>query len=328
MTDHRDAAFLRSILKSSSEIAIICTNLDGNILHWNTGAENIFGYTAKEVEGTQKIRLLYSSPESQETMGMAKTLLLEQQRVITREIRECTKSGKECWIKITLSPHSDQRGHIIGILGIAEDITTRKTAEAKLQQSLRATIHALINAVEAKDPYTAGHQQRVADLAVAIAQKMCAMDFARFSNDQLSGLSMAAKIHDLGKLAVPTEILSKPAQLSDAEFGLLKVHPQAGFDIIKDVDFPWPIADIILQHHEKRDGSGYPQGMNLIDICLDAQILTVADVVEAMVSHRPYRAALPLKETLQHIEEQMDFLYNQHVVAACLSLFREDGYEL
>jgi putative nucleotidyltransferase with HDIG domain len=174
--------------------------------------------------------------------------------------------------------------------------------------------------VEARDPYTAGHQRRVAALATAIAQEM------DLPEEQINGIHLAAIIHDLGKIQIPAEILSKPSKLSDIEFMLIKQHPQAGYDILKDVKFPWPIAEVILQHHERMDGSGYPQGLKSEQILLESKIMAVADVVEAMSSHRPYRAGLGIEAALDEIILGRGTRYDPQVADACVALFQEKKY--
>lgn len=189
-----------------------------------------------------------------------------------------------------------------------------------LQRSLEQSIQVIADTVDARDPYTAGHQRRVAELAVGIAREL------GLPEDKIHGIHLAAVIHDLGKIRVPAEILSKPGKLSDTELMLIKEHAQAGYDILKDVDFPWPIADIVRQHHEKLDGSGYPQGLKGAQILLESRIMTVADVVEAMSSHRPYRAALGIEVALKEIEQGRGSAYDPAVVDACLRLFREGRF--
>ena len=189
-----------------------------------------------------------------------------------------------------------------------------------LQRSLEQSIQVIADTVDARDPYTAGHQRRVAELAVAIGREL------HLPEDRIHGIHLAAVIHDLGKIHVPAEILSKPGKLSEIEFMLIKTHPQAGYDILKDVDFPWPIADIVRQHHEKLDGSGYPQGLKGAQILLESRIMTVADVVEAMASHRPYRAALGVEVALKEIERGRGSAYDPAVADACLKLFREGRF--
>ncbi|UCG79942.1 MAG: HD-GYP domain-containing protein, partial [Desulfobacterales bacterium] len=176
--------------------------------------------------------------------------------------------------------------------------------------------------VETRDPYTAGHQQRVAELARAIATEL------GISEDRIQGIRLAGVIHDIGKISVPGEILSKPGKISENELGIIKDHSQVGHDILKPVDFPWPIAQIVQQHHEKMDGSGYPGGVSGENILLEARILTVADVVEAMASHRPYRAALGIDVALSEISKGRGTLYDPKVVDACLRLFKDKGYQL
>ena len=183
-------------------------------------------------------------------------------------------------------------------------------------------IQAIALTVETKDPYTAGHQRRVSDLARAIAQEM------GVPIEKVDGVRMAGVLHDLGKISVPAEILSKPTKLTDIEYGLIKIHPQAGYDILKEVEFPWPIAQIVLQHHERLNGSGYPQGLKGDEILLEARIIMVADVVEAMASHRPYRPGLGLDKALGEISGNKGILYDPAVVDACLKLFTQKGFEL
>ncbi|MDD5332608.1 MAG: PocR ligand-binding domain-containing protein [Rhodoferax sp.] len=185
-----------------------------------------------------------------------------------------------------------------------------------LRQSLEQSIQAIASTVEIRDPYTAGHQRRVSDLASAIALEM------GLPEEQIHGIQLAATIHDLGKIQIPAEILSKPGKLSDVEFMLVRTHPKAGYNILKDVKFPWPIADIVLQHHERQDGSGYPQGLKGTEIALGARIIAVADVVEAMQSHRPFRPSLTLEKALNEIEQQRGQKYDQTAADACLALWR------
>jgi PAS domain S-box-containing protein len=200
-----------------------------------------------------------------------------------------------------------------------------EAAKAQHQEDLRAaleqTIHVMAETVDQRDPYTAGHQRRVADLCMRIAQKLGLPD------DRAHGLHLAASIHDLGKIGIPAEILSKPGLLTPTQFNLLKEHAQLGYDILKNVAFPWPIADMILQHHERLDGSGYPHGLKGDAISLEARILAVADIAEAMSSHRPYRAAKGVDAALDEILAQRGTHYDAQVVDACVRVFREDGYE-
>ncbi len=192
----------------------------------------------------------------------------------------------------------------------------------QIHNTLLQTIKAIALTVEKRDPYTSGHQQRVSDLAVAIANKM------DLDIDTVEGIRLGAIIHDLGKVYIPSEILNRPGKLNPTEFELIKTHSQVGYDIVKDVEFPWPVATMILQHHERMDGSGYPVGVSGDQILLESRIIAVADVVEAMASHRPYRPSMGLDKALQEIKDHKGTLYDADVVDACVRLFETDKYSL
>ena len=217
----------------------------------------------------------------------------------------------------------------MGILSVVRDITARKEAEGKLHQSLdslkraiNTTIQVLVSALESRDPYTTGHQSRAADLACAITTEM------GLDQDKIEGIRMASIIHDIGKLAVPTEILAKPGKLTDIEFLLIKQHSQTGYDMLKDVESPWPLAQIVHQHHERMNGTGYPKNLKGDEILLESRILAVADVVEAISSDRPYRPSLGIDFALDEIDKNKGVLYDDVVANACLNLFREKGFQL
>jgi HD-GYP domain-containing protein (c-di-GMP phosphodiesterase class II) len=197
----------------------------------------------------------------------------------------------------------------------------RDTLES-LRKSMSAAIQVMVATVEARDPYTAGHQIRSADLARAIATEM------GLPREKIEGLRMAGSIHDIGKISIPAEILSKPTKLSEIEFSLIKAHAQRGYEMLKDVESSWPLAEIVYQHHERMDGSGYPRHLKGDDICIEARILCVADVVEAMASHRPYRPGLGIDAALAEIEKNRGICYDDAVANACLRLFREKGFKL
>ncbi|MCK9364589.1 MAG: transporter substrate-binding domain-containing protein [Syntrophales bacterium] len=226
-------------------------------------------------------------------------------------------------------PILNAKGEPEYLLGISEDITERKQAERRLQDTLESlrkavgtTIQVISSTVEARDPYTSGHQIRSADLARAIAMEM------GLPQDKINGIRMAGSIHDIGKISIPAEILSKPTKLSDLEFSLIKEHARRGYEMLKDLESPWPLAEIVYQHHERMDGSGYPRNLIGDDILIEARILSVADVVEAMASHRPYRAGLGIEAALNEIEKNSDIIYDKTVAEACLRLFREKGFKL
>jgi len=209
------------------------------------------------------------------------------------------------------------------------DIADRKQMEEKLQNTLNSlrkavsmTITVLVSAIEVRDPYTAGHQRQTANLARAIAAEM------GLPLEMADGIRMAGYIHDIGKLSIPAELLSKPSKLSAIEFALIKQHAQSGYEILKDVESPWPLAEMVYQHHERMDGSGYPRNLQGNDIIIEARILAVADVVEAMASHRPYRPSLGIDLALAEIEKNRGIIYDNDVVDACIVLFREKGFKL
>ena len=235
-------------------------------------------------------------------------------------------------------PEAFDKSEIDRLMGLANDLTygvralrtriERIEAENeielhvnKLQKALSGTIEVIASTVEVRDPYTAGHQRRVATLARAIAEEM------NLPAHQIEGIFMAGIVHDLGKIYVPAEILSKPSRLNDIEFNLIRTHSQVGYDLLKTIEFPWPIAKIVHQHHERLDGSGYPQGLFSEQILLEAKIICVADVVEAMASHRPYRPAMGVEMALKHIDEESGNLYDSKAVFTCLELFSEKGFQ-
>jgi putative nucleotidyltransferase with HDIG domain len=192
----------------------------------------------------------------------------------------------------------------------------------QMQRVLLQTVGVATHLLELSDPYTAGHQQRVSDIATAIAAKM------GFDADRIEGLRIAALLHDIGKISAPAEILAKPRRLSEAEMSLVRGHSQAGYDVLARVDFPWPVAEVVLQHHERMDGSGYPRGLRGDAILPEARIIAVCDTVEAMASHRPYRAALGIGRALEEIERGSGTAFDADVADACLRLFRQQGFVL
>ena len=249
----------------------------------------------------------------------------KKNRMRSNEFRIISKSGDVKVVEANTVTTGENEGE--KEIGILRDITKRKRVEEELSKSLEKlqktfvdTINALVLALERRDPYTAGHQKRVANLACAIAIEM------GLSKKKIAGIRMAGIVHDIGKIQIPTEILIKPEHLSDIEFVMIKTHPQVGFDILKEIDFPYPVAQIILQHHERLDGSGYPAGLSGEDIFLESRILAVADVVEAMSSHRPYRPALGITTALDEVKKYRGTIYDPQIVDACLKLFFEKKF--
>jgi putative two-component system response regulator len=211
---------------------------------------------------------------------------------------------------------------------LEQEITERKKAEDEIKEgakklitAMEAIIESISATVEVRDPYTAGHQRRVADLAFAIATEL------ELPEATTRGLKLASMVHDIGKMYVPAEILSKPGKLNEIEYSMIQVHPQAGYDILKHIDFPWPIAHIVLQHHERQNGSGYPHGLSGEKIILEARILAVSDVVEAMSSHRPYRPSRGIDAALEEIAKNKGILFDNAVADACIRLFKEKDFK-
>ena len=240
---------------------------------------------------------------------------------------ECMKAGAADYVlKDRLKRLSPAVDEALKKKRVREEKERAEKALRESQGRYRALFDEIIRTValmiEMRDPYTAGHQTCVARLASAVAKEM------KLSEDQIEGVYMAGIVHDLGKISVPVEILSNPLPLTEIQFALIKKHSQVGYDTLKDIEFPWPTAKIVLQHHERVDGSGYPQGLRGENILLEARILGVADVVEAMASHRPYRPALGIDMALEEITGKRGLFYDPEVVNACLKLFVKKGFEL
>jgi PAS domain S-box-containing protein/putative nucleotidyltransferase with HDIG domain len=256
--------------------------------------------------------------EYQHVLKTGEILMTEETtRIGNREIVTETR-------KIPVLDH----GKVTRIITVVRDITAKRKSEEdfrenllKMRRILEETTFTLASTVEKRDPYTAGHQRRVALLANAIAREMGLKD------DQIEGIKMAALIHDIGKIYVPAEILNKPGRLTDIEYNLIKTHPQLSYDILKAIEFPWPVARTILQHHERINGSGYPEGLTSDDIIMEAKILAVADVVEAIYSNRPYRPARGIEKALEEITIHKEILYDRDVVDACIRLFDRKDFK-
>ncbi len=217
-----------------------------------------------------------------------------------------------------LDRHAHELERSVHDLGVANEEI--EASYQRLARALSQTVEALAAASEVRDPYTAGHQRRVTDLAVAIAEKLGLEAF------QVEGLRVAGLMHDIGKLAIPSELLSKPSRLTPTEFSLIQTHPEAGQSILRGIEFPWPVTDIVVQHHERLDGSGYPQGLTGDEILKEARILAVADVVEAMASHRPYRPARGIDQALSEIREHAGARYDEDAVTACVELIESGAF--
>jgi PAS domain S-box-containing protein len=318
----------RNIFENAIE-GIYQSTIEGRFITANAALARMAGYDSPEelIESIKDIgNQLNVHPEDRERL----IEIIEAKGFADGfEVEFYKKDGSKVWVVINARTVKDEQGKILYLEGLIEDITIRKHAEEQLQQTLDslknavgATIQVMVSAVEARDPYTAGHQIRSADLARVIATEM------GLCQDKIEGIRIAGSIHDIGKLSIPAEILSKPTKLTDIEFSLIKEHSQRGYEMLKNVESPWPLAQIVYQHHERMNGSGYPRNLKGDEIIMEARILAVADVVEAMASHRPYRAALGIDAALEEIEKNKGIIYDNAVANACLRLFREKNYKI
>ena len=302
---------------NGSAVAII--NKEDTISMINPEFEKLSGYSKREVEGKLKWTKFISPLDLKRLRKYHQIRMVNPQKAPKDyKFKFVDRQGQEREVFAKVSLISGTKESIASLI----DISIQNEIEGKLTESLEeltktleGTINIVASIVEKRDPYTSGHQKRVAKLANAIAQEM------KLTEDRLKAINIAASIHDLGKISTPAEILSKPDHITEAEFSIIKEHPQIAYDIINLVDFPLPVAEIILEHHERVDGTGYPQGLNGNEILLEAKILAVADVVEAMASHRPYRPALGIKIALIEIKKESGIYYDPQVVSACLKVF-------
>ncbi|MEJ5166418.1 MAG: HD domain-containing phosphohydrolase, partial [Thermoanaerobaculia bacterium] len=298
-------------------------SLSGILLECNDAFAQILGYSsAEEIIGTSVLKFYKEEADRKALI----TALTEQGFLRNYELLLKKKDGSFVWVLENVSFVEEQGQKILE--GALIDITERKTIEEhlkesvnKLQKTTEGIIEAMAKTIEIRDPHTAGHERRVGKLAKAIAEEL-GLDEEKVQAIYLTGL-----IHDIGKIYVPAEILTKPGTLTDIEYKLIKVHPEMGYKILEKIDFSWPISKIILQHHERLDGSGYPFGLKNDEICLEARILAVADVVEAMSFHRPYRTSPGLEYALKEIKQNSGKLFDPRVVEATLNLFKK-GFQL
>lgn len=318
-------------------MADVITILDLNLrfTYVSPSVIRLLGYTAEEtmtlsleqIMTPASLQIVARAFEEELKLEASGTADLGRTRIL--ELEQYKKDGCIVWLENRLSPLRDKKKRLVGIIAVSHEITDRKRAEKQLQDTLGSlrkavgvAIQVMVSAVEARDPYTAGHQLRTADIARAIATEI------GLPLERIDGLRIAGSVHDIGKLSIPAEILSKPTKLSELEFTLIQEHVLRGYEILKNVDSPWQLAQIVYQHHERMDGSGYPNHLEGEEILMDARILAVADVVEAMSSHRPYRSALGEDAALKEIENNRGILYDTNVADACLRVFREKGFQL
>lgn len=301
---------------------------DHKIAYANLHMAGIFGYARpKELLGRNLLSLI--TEQDRQAAQQFLDIILDASRPSGRshDFTAVRKDGSQVFI----SAHGSLATYNAApaIIGLMQDVTESKLNEAKIQRyvkklegSYTSVIEIATKLVELRDPYTDGHEKRVGQIAMAIGNEL------GLDQDRIEGLKIGGYIHDIGKISIPSEILTKPGKLLDVEYDLVKSHAQNGHDILKGIDFPWPIAEIAYQHHERMDGSGYPRGLVGDEILFEARIIAVADVVEAMASHRPYRSGIGLELALKEIERGRGLQYDAGVVDACLHLFRDKGYEL
>ncbi len=306
-------------------LAVIEFDLEGHVLEWNPAAAKLFGFSREEAIGRHWSLIVPAGWRSRVDETWA--AIVEQDGGQRSTNDNVTKEGRTINCEWFNTPLVGPDGETIGVASLIQDATERKQGEQQLRDLVlrlvaitEGVIAALSRSVEVRDPYTAGHERRVSELAAAIAQSL------GYDAETVQHVQIAGRLHDIGKMNVPSEILSKPGRLSEAEFALIKCHPQAAYDILESIEFDFPLAEIVVQHHERLDGSGYPGGLTAEDILPEARILAVADVVEAMVSHRPYRPALPLEEAMTEIEDGAGVRYDAAACAAAIRLFREQGF--
>ena len=305
----------KSVILDSSPMHVLCRDKDYNIIWANKAACD---YLKKDLEEILKVKCYKSRKRrttpcpdcSTDKIWLTGTTLKGERR---------TEGGKY-WHVID-TPLKNEKGEVVAVIQTALDITEQKEAQKKLKNIAYAIIETISKIMDTRDPYTAGHQKRVTQLAFAISREM------KLSSEKIESVRIASQIHDIGKIGIPVEILTKPSVLNSVEFSFMKKHPEIGYNILKDIAFPYPIAQIVLQHHERIDGSGYSNGLKGEGILLEAKIIAVADVVEAMSSHRPYRGTLGIDVALEEIDKNKGTLYEPEIVDVCIKLFREKGFK-
>ena len=316
--ENRVSTILNSIID-----AVIVVDEAGDIDYINAAAGRMLNLNKDEILGkpiNETVRLGSDPKEGDNVFFPMSMNYIEFNNYLTA-------GDKRVPVDFTSTPLRMGNGKLNGAVLVVRDITQQVEYDRRIQESMdtltRAmygTIEAITKTVETRDPYTAGHQKKVADIAKEIARDM------GLSRDIIESVNLAGQIHDLGKIAIPSEILNKPGRINEIEFALIKTHSEMGYEIMKNIDFPWPIADIVLQHHEKIDGSGYPRGLKGDEILIQARIIAVADVLEAMASHRPYRAALGIDAAFAELQKNSGTHFDPEIVESCIRIFKEKGF--
>ncbi len=312
------------LLELLREPAYIST-LDNKVVYANHSTLGFFGCTRKVAIGMD-VSDIFVDPDEWERLRRK----VEHDGIVRDyEVKLCKMNKVEIDCHLTSTLHLANNDSILGYQSVIYPIVEAKWTKDKLEHNVQNMMHAMKSTIEAmaattelRDPYTAGHQRRVADLAIAIGKEMGC------SENDIEGIRMAAVVHDIGKIYVPAEILSKPGQLNGPEFALIQMHPKCGYDILKNIESPWPIADIVLQHHMRLNGSGYPDCDGEQELMPQSKILAVADVVEAISSHRPYREGLGINKALEEISQNKGILFDVNAVDACVGLITQKGFSL
>jgi len=324
----RREKWLSTILKNIED-GVIATDKNGKVNFMNERGAEITGWKLDDAfnKNLREIYPIFSEKTDISLKIPVEKILKGKRTRIHHEVMLHSKSGAKVPIYQDVNPIQDEGGKTTGLVVTFSDITQRKKAEKQIKKSLenqRKVIEGVAQAmaftIETRDPYTAGHQRRVTTLAVKIAKEM------KLEQDKIEGIRMASTLHDIGKIYIPAEILSKPGKISEVEHNMIKTHPKVGADILKSIEFPWPVSDIVRQHHERMDGSGYPDGLSGEEILIEARVLAVADVIEAMASHRPYRAALSLEDSLNEIRKNKGILYDEKAAEAAIKVCSEEGF--
>jgi len=316
----------RAISENITDVLCI-HHLDGSYAYLSPSASTVLGSAPEELLG----RSFYACVHPEDCEKVVKPVfggVLEGAARGMVEFRHRKNGGRYVWLEATFAPILRNGSKVTHVLSVSRDVTERRRTQEALRHAMERlrtatgrVIDIIVMTVETRDSFTIGHQRRVATLAASIAQAM------GLPKERIEAVRMAGTMHDLGKIMIPLEILNAPRKLTDLEFELVKAHAEMGHDILKDIDFEYPIADIVLQHHERMNGSGYPNGLIGGDLLLEAKIMMVADVVEATTSRRSYRSAYGQTIALEEVTKYKDRLYDPDVVEACVKLFREDGFK-
>lgn len=320
--------WFRALVTSALD-GVVTMDDKGRIIGFNPAAEKMFGYSAGQVIGhLVSDKLIPLQLRQHHEKGLARFLATGEKKIIGHRMKVTAQRVDRSVFPAELEVVSVNPEQTPVFIAYIRDISEQERFENELRQhnrniknTLLQTILAISRTVEIRDPYTAGHQRRVAHLAAAMAEVL------NLSEERIEGIFLGALIHDIGKIAVPSEILSRPGKLQDEDINYLKIHCRKGYEILKPVDFPWPVAEVALQHHEHLDGSGYPQGLRGNEIRMEARIICVADVVESLTAHRPYRPAHSIEEALLLINKGAGKWYDQHIVKICNRLF-DAGYSI